>query len=207
MVWIISSFSYTSMPQCKMVVFLLVFHRAYWWLCARLQYLHCISSGDTAVLHKAISMMLILYPETFWWSVLIYSDRELWEWLDGWFEVGRGCCGWVVWSREWVLWVGVVRLQGTHLTHLTHWDWNKMAAILLTTFSTKESFKNHYILMQLSLIRFPLVEAIAWCCIEYVEWPRWYLGTFFNFSHTDVISLWWHSVLLKITLYMHTFNC
>ena len=29
----------------------------YWWLSARLQYLHCIRNGDTAVLHLAIKIM------------------------------------------------------------------------------------------------------------------------------------------------------
>ena len=33
------------------------FNTTYWWLIARLQYLQCISNGDTAVLHQAMDMM------------------------------------------------------------------------------------------------------------------------------------------------------
>ena len=39
------------------------------WLGARLQYLHCISSGDTAVLHWAIDPLWTVYPQvaSLWW--------------------------------------------------------------------------------------------------------------------------------------------
>ena len=32
---------------------------SFWWLSARLQYLHCISNGDTAVLHWAINLLAV----------------------------------------------------------------------------------------------------------------------------------------------------
>ena len=45
-----------------------------WWFSARLQYLHCISNGDIAVLHKTIDKLQLLNKSCWICSILPYSQ-------------------------------------------------------------------------------------------------------------------------------------
>ena len=59
---------------CGMLTLVLLGPGIYRWLSARLQYLHCISNGDTAVLHQAIDMSDIC--QLLFANVLIFVDTN-----------------------------------------------------------------------------------------------------------------------------------
>ena len=61
---------------------LFIYHWLFRWLCVRLQYLQCVSNGDTAVLHKAIDLMLLLLKEIFVYRAYIFSSHCVSVWYD-----------------------------------------------------------------------------------------------------------------------------
>ena len=54
-----------------------VWSHPYRWLSARLQYLQCVSNGDTAVLHYAIDMILHVSPSRVIYDVFIISTLDI----------------------------------------------------------------------------------------------------------------------------------